>query len=248
MLNGRLRVRATSRRSRGSLASVTSGRATVQPGTRHGARPVSGRPRDPDADRAILEATWRLLIDIGYDATSIERVAAEAGVAKTTIYRRYPTKRDLVVAALAFETPFDPSFPADADTPTVLGLLVRQILMVLVAGNVYAILPSILVADRRDPGLLEILRERIIGPRRAVLVDVIQRGIARREVRPDADPMVVTEMLAGAVFAHQVVLAQPTSDAWLRGLVDHLWQAIRAREPEDRSRNLKPAMRSRRGR
>ena len=63
--------------------------------------PRAGRPRDPLVDRAILQATLRVLTDQGYAGTSIERVAAEAGVGKTAIYRRYASKAELTAAALA---------------------------------------------------------------------------------------------------------------------------------------------------
>ena len=59
-----------------------------------------GRPRDPETDRAILQATLKLLTDQGYAGMSVERVASEAGVGKTTIYRRYSSKEELVAAAL----------------------------------------------------------------------------------------------------------------------------------------------------
>ena len=66
------------------------------------ATPVrAGRPRSAEADDAILDAALDQFCDFGYDGLSVERVAAGAGVAKTTIYRRYPTKLDLVMAALA---------------------------------------------------------------------------------------------------------------------------------------------------
>src|SRR5262245_65658364 len=84
--------------------------AQTQP--RHGAEPAPrGRPRDASADHRILAATFRQLVDVGYPSLSVEAVAADAGVAKTTIYRRYPTKRDLAVAALSQETPFPPPSP-----------------------------------------------------------------------------------------------------------------------------------------
>jgi AcrR family transcriptional regulator len=60
-----------------------------------------GRPRDPAIDRAILDAALRLLAEQGYDGMSLEAVAGAAGVGKTTIYRRYPGKRELVVAAIS---------------------------------------------------------------------------------------------------------------------------------------------------
>ena len=59
-----------------------------------------GRPRDPEADRAILEATIELLAEDGFGGLSIEAVAARAGVGKTTVYRRWPSKIPLVVDAL----------------------------------------------------------------------------------------------------------------------------------------------------
>ena len=59
-----------------------------------------GRPRNLAADREIVAATLRLLSREGYDGTSIEAVAAEAGVTRATVYRRYPTKADMVTAAV----------------------------------------------------------------------------------------------------------------------------------------------------
>jgi len=59
-----------------------------------------GRPRNVAADREIVAATLRLLSREGYDGTSIEAVAAEAGVTRATVYRRYPTKADMVTAAV----------------------------------------------------------------------------------------------------------------------------------------------------
>ncbi|MCH9020821.1 MAG: helix-turn-helix transcriptional regulator, partial [Proteobacteria bacterium] len=61
---------------------------------------VRGRPRDPEADRAILQATIELLAEIGFSAMSIEGVAARSGVAKTTIYRRFDSKLELVLNAM----------------------------------------------------------------------------------------------------------------------------------------------------
>ena len=75
----------------GILSSVTTETAKRTP----------GRPRSSEADRAILQTALRLLVEQGYDAMSIEGVASAAGVGKTTIYRRYPSKRELIVAAVS---------------------------------------------------------------------------------------------------------------------------------------------------
>jgi hypothetical protein len=57
---------------------------------------------------------------------------------------------------------------------------------------------------------------------------MLRRGIDRGEIRADIDPLVVTEMIAGAVMGHHVILGRETSDAWVGALVDHVWHAIAA--------------------
>ena len=190
--------------------------------------PVRGRPRDPATDASILAATFRQLISAGYGGLSIEAVAAESGVAKTTIYRRWPSKRELAVAALEIEVPFEPP-RADVDSRTSLALFVRTAIAVLIESGAVRILGSLLVEEAREPGLLAVFRERILGPRRGMVETMLRAGIARGEIRPDIDPLVVTEMVAGAVIGHHLILGLPTSEAWIDGLVSHVWESIRAR-------------------
>lgn len=178
-------------------------------------------------DDAILAATFRQLVDLGYASLSIESVAAEAGVAKTTIYRRHPTKKDLVLAALGAGTPFEP--PA-IDLPSRQGLevFVRTAISMLIDSGAVRILGSLLVEDRAEPGLLDAFRARLLEPRRALVEAMLARGVERGELRADIDPLVVTEMIAGAVFGHHVILGRPTSEPWIRDLIDHVWRAIEA--------------------
>jgi AcrR family transcriptional regulator len=191
--------------------------------------PSRGRPRDPAADHAILAAVFRQLVDVGYGGLSIEAVAAEAGVAKTTIYRRYPTKRDLVLAALQEEVPFDPPV-ADLAARDALSLFVQTAIAMLIDSGAFRILGSLLLEDRREPGLLDAFRARLLNPRRLLVEAMLRRGIERGEIRPDIEPLVVTEMIAGAVFGHHVILGMRGDDVWVASLVDHIWAAIRSPE------------------
>jgi AcrR family transcriptional regulator len=188
---------------------------------------VRGRPRDTDVDERILATAFRHLVREGYGGTSIEAVAADAGVAKTTIYRRYPTKRDLVVAALRAETPFAEP-PADLHAKEALNLFVRGAIAMLIDSGAIRVLGSLLVEEQREPGLLGVFRERILFPRRALVDRMLQRGIERGEIRPDIDPLVVTEMVAGAVFGHHAILGLAGTDEWIHSLVEHVWAAIAA--------------------
>jgi AcrR family transcriptional regulator len=187
-----------------------------------------GRPRDADVDRRILAAAFRQLIDVGFGALSIEAVAAEAGVAKTTIYRRHPTKAGLAVAALSVEVPFPP-LPPELASRDALGRFVRQAIGMLVDSGAIRILGSLLVEEARHPGLLDTFRARLLGPRRVVVDEMLRRGIERGEIRPDIDTLVVTEMIAGAIFGHHAILGLTATDAWVESLIDHVWAAIAIR-------------------
>jgi AcrR family transcriptional regulator len=217
------------------MTAPTAGPSSREPtGTSSGgesrrgpAGPARGRPRDPGVDRAILAATFAQLVEVGYGGLSIEAVAAAAGVGKTTIYRRFPSKRDLVVAALATETPFDLP-PLDVDSRTALDLLARQAIAMLIESGAIRILGSLMVEDQREPGLLEAFRQRILGPRRGRVEAMLRAGVERGEIRPDIDPLVVTEMLAGAVFGHHAILGLTADEAWIESLVAHVWTAIAA--------------------
>jgi AcrR family transcriptional regulator len=191
-----------------------------------------GRPRDADADRRILAATFRQLIDVGFGALSVEAVAAEAGVAKTTIYRRHPTKAELAVAALSVEVPFPP-LPPELGSRDAIGRFVRQAIAMLVDSGAIRILGSLLVEEARHPGLLDTFRQRLLGPRREVVEQMLRHGIERGEIRPDIDPLVVTEMIAGAIFGHHAILGMTASDAWVDSLTDHIWAAIAAHPHDD---------------
>ena len=184
-----------------------------------------GRPRDARVDEAILAATFRQLVDVGYGALSIEAVAAEAGVAKTTIYRRHPTKKDLVIAAMGAATPFEPP-PFDLPSREALEVFIRTAIHLLIDSGAFRILGSLLVEERREPGVLAAFRARLLEPRRAMVEAMLRSGMERGEIRPDIDPLVVTEMIAGAVIGHHVILGLHGDEAWIRSLIDHVWRAI----------------------
>ena len=192
------------------------------------APPARGRPRSEDVDRRILAATFQQLVEVGYGALSIEAVAAQAGVAKTTIYRRYATKSDLAVAALRVEVPFVP--PSEGlGAREALDAFVHQAIRMLVESGAIRILGSLLVEEAREPGLLNVFRSRVLEPRRQIVEGMLRRGVERGEVRPDMDPLIVTEMIAGAIFGHHAILGLAGTDEWVTALVDHIWAAIRAR-------------------
>jgi AcrR family transcriptional regulator len=183
---------------------------------------------DPEADRLILETAKRLLRELGYDRLTMDGVAKEAGVARTTVYRRYRDKADLVSAAI--DTLRDPSKrpnSGDARRDLIAHLEnVRRNYGMSLAG-------TLLMEEPHNPRLLELFRKRMVLPRRQIIRDSIQTGIERGQIRPDLDIERVLDLILGALFAAVFASGRPGTD-WSEQIIDALWPALR-NHPQDRS-------------
>ncbi|WP_188192993.1 TetR/AcrR family transcriptional regulator [Nonomuraea sp. SYSU D8015] len=165
------------------------------------ARPA-GRPRSEKAEKAIIEATLDLIGEgMGVSELSIEAIASRAGVGKTTIYRRWSNKEDLVVDALA---------TLKAPVPPLAGTSVRDDLISLLdtmrseAGNPRSrcVINIAMSEADRYPQLMERFVKRAIEPRKAAMRDVIKRGIASGELRADLDVDMGMAILTGTMMWH----------------------------------------------
>jgi len=163
-----------------------------------------GRPRSPEAHRAILEATLDLLVEGGFRALSMDAVAALAGVGKATIYRRWRSKNELVAAAI--ETL---SAAIDlADTGSLRGdylALARQA-MGTATTPLSTIVPRLLAEAAGDPDLHAIFLEHLVRPRRRALHTLVRRAEERGEIRAGLDHEVVIDLLAGPIM-YRLLLA-----------------------------------------
>jgi AcrR family transcriptional regulator len=153
-----------------------------------------GRPRSAEADQAILDATLRMLGTHGVAGTTIEGVAADAGVGKTTIYRRWPSKTHLILAAISDLVP-----RGDApDTGTMAGdmaALSETQRRRLAGSGLAGIVPRVLAESMSDPELHREFVERVVTPFRDLLRLFIERGIERGELRPDLDVEALVDLL-----------------------------------------------------
>jgi AcrR family transcriptional regulator len=172
--------------------------AAEVPGTAGSRRP--GRPRSERADQAIIDAALSLFAESGPEGLCIERVAARAGVGKATIYRRWPGKEDLLLAAIA---------AVKAPLPEPAGVSVRADLEDLLASLCQSAADPRLAREfalllgegARYPRLMARYRETVIEPRREVFRSVLRRGVATGELRADTDIEAALFMLIGAVIA-----------------------------------------------
>jgi AcrR family transcriptional regulator len=186
--------------------------------TRQRRRP--GARKDPEADRLILETTHRLLRELGYDRLTMDAVAREAGVARTTVYRRYRDKADLVSAAIGkLRAPVRRAASGDVKRDLVAHLdSVRRDYGISLAG-------TLLMEEPYNPGLLQLFRERMVTRQRLLVAETIRAGIERGQVRPDVDVERVLDLLLGAFFAAVFASGRP-GPGWPEATVDALWPAL----------------------
>lgn len=185
--------------------------------------PVRGRPRREETDRSIHQAALSILRVGGPAAVTVEAVAAESGVAKTTIYRRYADREAVLRAALevAIRPPDEPvgSTPR-AKIRWALDQVWHQMAEVLGRGGVSAIL-----ADTH-PGFTRLFR-RVLTPYTATLVDLIRADMAAGELGRDVDPDTVVSLLIGA-YLGELLRRGRVDEGFSERCVDQMWVGLGA--------------------
>ena len=183
-----------------------------------------GRPRDPQADRAILQATIELLGEEGYEGLSIEAVASRAGVGKTTVYRRWPSKEPLVVDAIKrYKSPEDAPAPRDDEsTREALSRVLGGFIKTVGHSESGRMMAGVVAEMARNPELASAVRTGILEHRREIVFAIVERGIERGEVRPDVDAEVVADMLGGTVVMRVLLTGGAVTPKLIRCAVDTL--------------------------
>jgi AcrR family transcriptional regulator len=187
---------------------------------------------DPRVERTrevVLEATIALIVESGYGAVNIEAVAARSGVAKSTIYRHWPSRLDLVHDAFAELKP-----PITIPTEGSVHDRVVQMLEILAEGIASSTwsrcLPALIDAAERDPEARE-LHRRIARTGRQALVDVLVDGQKRGELPVDMDPGLMAEALAGPIVIRRLFSDEPLAPGEVRHLVEQVLHVAPASEP-----------------
>ncbi|HYF65182.1 MAG TPA: TetR/AcrR family transcriptional regulator [Herpetosiphonaceae bacterium] len=177
-----------------------------------------GRPREPEVDARILSAAFQLMARSGYVRMSMDAVALEAGVTKPTIYRRYPGKLQLALAAIAACCGAHSSAPAGS-TREALITEIGRVRRALGQPHALSLIGTMLAEERETPELLASFRDQQLAPRRRAVQAILDRAGERGEFRPGADLHVAGAMLLGACFA-QGLAGGPLPADWVERVVD----------------------------
>jgi AcrR family transcriptional regulator len=181
----------------------------------------AGRPRNPEIEQRVRSAALRLLVDKGYAGLHIDDVAQASGVAKTTMYRRWPSLAMLVLDAVdnaLGHRDFDPT----GDTPADLELLLTGIYESLVGNPVGWALPAIGLDLLGSPDLAAEYRRRFVDPPRQLGIELIRRGVADGSFRTDIAPEAVVDAVVGSIIYRRVIGDPPPTLESLRQLTTRL--------------------------
>ena len=193
-------------------------------------RAPRGRPRDGRVDEAVAAATRDLLVEVGYPGTSLELVARRAGVARTSIYRRWPSKAHLVHETV-FTDVGPRSVPDTGAVETDLRALVHALLGEFTAPAAVAAATGLLADFGADEAFRTTAREAFLTPAKRAVEAVLHRAVARGELTGAVAAGTVVEALVGAVFLRCVVLGEPPGPGTAEDLVRLVLDGARSPAP-----------------
>jgi AcrR family transcriptional regulator len=189
----------------------------------HEAGPVrssrGGRPRDPSRDGVIRAAILRLLAEVGYGALTMDAVAAEAGVGKATIYRRWRTKHDLVVDTLS-DINRAIAVPPDTGSVETDARALMDLVVTTVQSPAGAAIRSLLPAMQYQPALVEAFRKGPLAVWRNAFAAMWARAEARGEVRPGMKGTVTAEAMSALIVQRWLLTGEPVDHEYADRVLD----------------------------
>jgi AcrR family transcriptional regulator len=174
---------------------------------------------------AAIDATLDELADRGYSALSLEGVARRAGVNKTTLYRRWGTRENLVLEAMLERAGERISVPATGSLRRDLLELARTAAANAATPEVAAMARAVAAESPRD-GRLAAANSRFWAERLALDAVIVERAIERGEVRADADPSRVIEAVLGPIHLRLLLTGESVTPSFLEGIVDQVLNGV----------------------
>jgi AcrR family transcriptional regulator len=186
---------------------------------------VRHRRRGAALEDAIHTAVFDELMDVGYPAFTIEAAAARAKIGKSSIYRRWQTKQDLVIDAFIarFGGPDDiVEIMNDEQASTRDLLITLGTHICILSGEAGEIMRAVACEVTRDAALFAAVEEKVHKPKQAALLEILHRGVVRGEVRPDAVCEMYSDLLPALLTYRIVLMNRPVSEQIVGEIVDRM--------------------------
>jgi AcrR family transcriptional regulator len=192
-----------------------------------------GRPREARIDAAIRAAALELMADLGVGDLRVDDVADRAGVGKAAIYRRHASKDELVTAAVS-SLVSEIRIPDTGSTREDLIVLMREAVALYRDPLRAGVMPGLVGEMHRRPDLARAVRDGFLDARRRALRTVLDRGVARGDLRADLDVELALDVLGGPLFYRLLITGGPIDDAPAVGVADLIVRGFAPGKPPDK--------------
>jgi len=186
--------------------------------------PRFGRPRDERIDSEVVSAVLNALKRRGYRSVTIDGIARQVGRARSSLYRRWPSKRHLVAYAVVSEMGDNPAANTGhirGDLEAAVGTLLRAFVGPL--GQALAGLASDMA---QDPALASIIRQKVLAPRRKSMREALERAQMRGEMRRDCNVELLLDMLTGPFYFRTLFGHVPITRETARLVVEYILRVV----------------------
>jgi AcrR family transcriptional regulator len=186
---------------------------------------VPGRPRDDASGPALMSAARRLVIERGYNTVTIGMISKEAGVGRQTLYRRWPSKAELVLDAFLASASGSDTYD-EGDLKTAIRSFLERLFANLQEDG--PAIRNLIASAQSDPGFCSEFKTRFVRPRAQIVEAIFAEAIRHGEVPETSDISMAGEVIHGA-FWYRLLQGEPLDSDFAERLSDHVVQAFARR-------------------
>jgi AcrR family transcriptional regulator len=186
-----------------------------------------GRPRSEETKKAILTASYELLLENGFNTITVEGIAERAGVSKATIYKWWPNKAAVVLDGFFAATESMLHVP---DTGSVSEDLFIQVnnLAAFITSPKGKVITELIAAGQFDANIAEEYRVRYFNPRRLISQHILERGMQRGELKNDLDMELSIDLIFAPLFYRLLITGETVDSAFVKSLISHALTGMKA--------------------
>ncbi|AKG34246.1 TetR/AcrR family transcriptional regulator [Paenibacillus durus] len=185
-----------------------------------------GRPRNIETEKSILAASYDLLLENGFGAVTVEKIAERAGVSKATIYKWWPNKAAVVMdgflSAAAARLPLPDTGSAFNNV-----LMHATNLARFLTSREGKIITELIGEGQFDSGLAEAYRIRYFYPRRLEARQLLEQGVQRGELKENLDIELSIDLIYGPIFYRLLVIGEKLDDTYVQNIVTSAFEGIK---------------------
>jgi AcrR family transcriptional regulator len=184
-----------------------------------------GRPRNAATEKAILAASYDLLLENGFGTVTVEKIAERAKVSKATIYKWWPNKAAVVMDGFLSAAMSRLPVP---DTGSVINDIVIQAsnLAKFLISREGKVINELIAEGQFDLKLAEEYRSRYFNPRRLDSRRILERGVQRGELKKDLDIELCIDLIYGPLFYRLLVTGEKLDESFIRVLINYAFEGI----------------------